>query len=1151
MGDPERIGDYVLEGRLGAGGQGVVYEAVNGDGVRVAVKVFPEADGIAREMRREVAAAGRVASFCTAKLLYAQMDGPRPFLVSELVEGPSLGRVVRDGKRFTGDDLHRLAVGMTTALAAIHDAGVVHRDLKPDNVLIGPDGPRVIDFGLARSQDLSVTSRMGAGTPLYMAPEVFRNGRAREPADVFAWGAVLLFAATGRHAFHADALPAVMHRVLTAEPDLTVLPEALQPLVAAALAKSPLDRPTARDLLSALTGDPASASRELLAAGSLHAAGLIWRADDPILADVAEDAYQALDPQDRDVARDVFLRMVALPDGGPPIARILSAAELPDVHAEATERVLAAFVTVLARGDGQVRLTRPAILRAWPRLRAWISDYQDGLGIHREIREAAATWADHGRRPTDVLTGSRLQRALLWPHQHTHPALNAFERGYLAEGSRLHSRAQTRRRAFTAALVVLSLAATVTAVLAIRAEHRAASAQRTADVQRRSAISSLLSTQADNVRASDPMLAALLSTEAWGYAPTAEAHHGMAVSVASGLQGALHSAGPNFTTATFSPDSKTVVIAKADGSLETWDPTLTQQRPQTFEEADGPIQALAYSPDSTTLAGAITSGSRNHIQRWDISTGRRIGSPLKTRSRVSSLAFDKTGQVLTAVSHGEIHSWNLSTEPPSPGSSWQGSRIIGGDRSSYLKVSQNIRGITNARSWREGRPLGPIIRWEDGRNPDTVGVTTDGRLLAAAGSDGVISFWNTRTGRRLSTTKHGTFPFATQILTFSLDGAMAASSAGDGTVQMWSTATGRSLSERISFQNGAGQEPSHLSFSPDGELLIGMSFRTVRTIKTNTWKNEKISKVPEGWSDKGLSEVRLNRDGSLTTFYYVNRPEQTYRLQKFDALAGNKAIFTELLEGPGMLFGWALSPDGSQILTITNRRNNRPDTNIALYDITSGNPIQQPTSDRAWGGLIAMSAAFSHDGRTIAAKGHSVWFTENGNRIHWRTGNEDRAQSSGDGSGLTFTPDGRTVLALQPQDSNNTSRVEFWDTATGLETFTPINLKFLSSDISVSADGSLFSVAGEKGIELWDMASRRRLSFHPEPGVRALSFTERDRDLLTVDEQGVVRSWQIPNIPKDLPGAVCQMAGRSLTKEEWTRYIPDTELYRQTCPADR
>jgi len=263
--DPRELGPYILLGRLGDGGMGSVYLArrppgASGSGsgsdeqALVAVKVIrPDLARLPQfreRFLREAEAARRVARFCTAEVLDVNTTG-RPYLVTEYVDGPTLLAAVRDRGPMPAAELERLGIAVASALTAIHAAGVVHRDLKPANILLSPSGARVIDFGIARAYDTTTGLTEGSiGTPAYMAPEQALGAQASAAADIHAWGAVLLFAATGRSPFGEGATPAVLlRRVVDETPDLRGVPEPLRPIVAQALAKDPAQRPTAQDLL--------------------------------------------------------------------------------------------------------------------------------------------------------------------------------------------------------------------------------------------------------------------------------------------------------------------------------------------------------------------------------------------------------------------------------------------------------------------------------------------------------------------------------------------------------------------------------------------------------------------------------------------------------------------------------------------------------------------------------------------------------------------------------------------------------------------------------------------------------------------------------------------------------------------------------------
>ncbi|MGH3242878.1 MAG: serine/threonine-protein kinase, partial [Spirillospora sp.] len=259
--EPRVLGPYRLLGRLGRGGMGTVYLAAEPDGRRVAVKIVNrelagEPAFLAR-FRREVTAARRVHRFCTAPVLDAGLDQDPPYIVTEYIDGPSLEKAVGGKGPLPGSDLEGVAVGVATALAAIHGAGIVHRDLKPANVLLSSTGPRVIDFGIARALDApSGPTRTGqfVGTPAYIAPEVLRGEPVEQASDVFSWGCVVAYAGTGRSPFQGKTVAETFQRISHGEPDLDGLDPRLRDVVAAALGKDPRDRPTARQLLTRLVG---------------------------------------------------------------------------------------------------------------------------------------------------------------------------------------------------------------------------------------------------------------------------------------------------------------------------------------------------------------------------------------------------------------------------------------------------------------------------------------------------------------------------------------------------------------------------------------------------------------------------------------------------------------------------------------------------------------------------------------------------------------------------------------------------------------------------------------------------------------------------------------------------------------------------------
>lgn len=276
FGDPLRLGPYRLLGVLGEGGMGKVYLAAGADGRPAAVKVLrPELahdQHLAQRFVREAHTAQAVRSGGVARVLDAQMEGGRPWIATEFLAGPTLDEAVARYGPFDEPAVRALAAALGETLRDIHAAGLIHRDIKPPNIVLTSDGPRVIDFGIARPEHgltLTTTGQIPV-TPGYGAPEQVLGRRVAGAADVFSLGAVLVYAATGRRAYDGPHVAAVQYAVVHEQPDLSGLPPALHQLIAPCLAREPELRPTPEQVARAFVPDGRKAARDVWRRGALH-----------------------------------------------------------------------------------------------------------------------------------------------------------------------------------------------------------------------------------------------------------------------------------------------------------------------------------------------------------------------------------------------------------------------------------------------------------------------------------------------------------------------------------------------------------------------------------------------------------------------------------------------------------------------------------------------------------------------------------------------------------------------------------------------------------------------------------------------------------------------------------------------------------------
>ncbi|MCK9869283.1 serine/threonine protein kinase [Nocardiopsis dassonvillei] len=270
-GDPRTLGPYRIVGRIGAGGMGAVYGGIDGGGRCVAVKTvharFARGRGHREAFAREVDMLARARGVSTARLYDADTTARVPWLAFDYVPGRNLRAHVRAFGPLEGEMLRAFATGTAEGLAALHSAGIAHRDIKPGNVILSPDGPKIVDFGIATAVGTRRANDRGAsyGTPGWVAPERYTGAVADPAADVFAWGALVALAATGREPFGRGTPEQLRQRVTAGRHDLEGVPDDVLPLVEAALATDPARRPRAVELIrrgSATGGDDASDRRQ-------------------------------------------------------------------------------------------------------------------------------------------------------------------------------------------------------------------------------------------------------------------------------------------------------------------------------------------------------------------------------------------------------------------------------------------------------------------------------------------------------------------------------------------------------------------------------------------------------------------------------------------------------------------------------------------------------------------------------------------------------------------------------------------------------------------------------------------------------------------------------------------------------------------------
>ena len=630
-GDPPSVGGYQLLGRLGAGGMGQVFLGVSPGGRKVAVKLIHSVHARDAQFRerfaREIEAAQRVGGFHTALVVDADPRADPPWMVTAYIEGPSLQEAVDLNGPLPPGTVRALGAGLAEGLGAIHACGLVHRDLKPGNVIMAADGPRIIDFGIARVIDASTgitTTGAVVGTVSYMSPEQIRGEVAGPASDVFSLGGVLGFAATGRPPFGADSAVSIMFRVVGQPPDLDAVPDgALREVIAACLAKTPGNRPVVRAVLAALSrpgpagvalGSPAPAAHRAPAGAVPAAAGYRASTQPPASAPAATGPVrEALPP-----------RGTVPPAGAPPTGAARSRAG----HARRSRRRTARLVAAVAVGAAAVAVILVVSLVSG-------GTPQAGARHGPSAAASAGSTATTRGRPNTGETGAggtTLVRDLTLHHDPANVGLNDIR--FSANGKLLADTGPDEH------VYVWNLA---TGTLA----HA-------------------LTTPNSNIVIPEFSPDGMLLASSAG--PTSDDVDLWDVATGQRITTLTNPTEPvGLNKLVFSPDGKLLAVGDG-GHVCVWN-LATDTRIADLTTPGTVINAMAFSPDGTLLATSTVTGSysANPVQLWDVATSEPVATPLAgiqavEYSGVQGVVFSPDGKLLAASGGGgNIYLWSVAS----------------------------------------------------------------------------------------------------------------------------------------------------------------------------------------------------------------------------------------------------------------------------------------------------------------------------------------------------------------------------------------------------------------------------------------------------------------------------------------------------------
>lgn len=891
----------------------------------------------------------------------------------------------------------------------------------------------------------------------------------------------------------------------------------------------------------------------------------------------ADEVLGRLPAEDRKTALKVFRRMTLITAEGRTARRRATPAEIyaaASAH-EAADRdrvdaLLSTFADrrLLTLHEGTAEIAHDALLAAWPALRQWIEPDLTAQAVYERLIDDAGQWAEHHRDPAFLYRGARLlsvqDSRLRWERDpESFPPAGPTVDGFVTASIAAARRAGRRRRLVMTGLATLS-------VLALAAAAAAVDAANDAGHQRNLAVSRQLAAQSEV--AGDPDTSALLAVAAWRIAPTSEARHRLLTIAAGPDRGTLTGHRAPISALAFSPDGTVVATGSEDGTARLWDAASHRQLgapivPPRKECGDSGVE-VAFAPGGRMLASACLGT----VRFWDTATHRQLGAPLNAGGFVTAIAFAGDGRTLaTASVTGTVRLWDVAARRPRGdpmGHAGNGAvnAVVFGPGGKSLATADADH---TARLW-DTTTYEQVGDAFSGHADDVedVALSPDGTTLATAGRDGTARLWNTATHRQTGATLKAGRPGLNGIA-FSPDGRTLATAGGDGLTRLWGTADHRQVGTALG--DGSGRV-SHVAFSPDGRLLaVGGDDGVVRL-------EDPVTHRQAGGAIPGSSAIALSPDGRTLATGDPGTAAPAVRL--WDVTTRRAA--GRPLEPPGggaadVLGGVGFGAGGRTLVLVSSG-------GVWTRDVAGGRPAGLPFDHGHVG-----TTALSRDGGLLAVQrdGAVAFVDVKGRR---EAGPRIRVPGHTDlVSAMAFSPDGAR-LAVAGFDR----RVRVFDVSTRRQVGAPLPIAVggFTDALAFSPDGGTLAVsAADHTVRLWDLARRRpaggaltghtgavtSIAFSPDGGalatgaaddtvrlwdlltyrqvgapltghtraVTGIAFSPDGRTVGTVGDDDTVRLWNVAP-PADPVATVCAGVGRSLTREEWKRYVPQEE-FRRIC----